>query len=151
MAESDGYAAAVERLAPCGLDCRRCVAFAEGSVKDQAAGLMHDLRGYEAIARVVADRVPAMAGYSAFVEVLEFFAGASCGGCRSRSAAMPFCSAGECFREKGVDFCFQCDEYPCERNRYPENLHKRWRTINDRMRDVGVTRYVRESLELPRY
>ena len=50
-----------------------------------------------------------------------------------------------------MDYCFQCDEYPCSRTDYPENFDKRWRAINDRMREVGVEDYYRESLQTPRY
>jgi len=38
---------------------------------------------------------------------------------------LPFCAARNRFKEKGVDFCFRCEEYPCGRNQYPPNLEKR--------------------------
>lgn len=64
---------------------------------------------------------------------------------------LPFCAARICYQEKGVDYCFQCDEYPCRRNGYPENLDRRWPEKIDRMREVGVEQFYRESLETPRY
>lgn len=145
------YQEIVERLAPCGIDCERCVMCSQGRVRRLAADLAEALRGFENMAPRVADRIPGLLEYDRFADILEFFAGASCAGCRAGGAALPFCAARTCFREKGVDFCFQCDEYPCGRNSFPENLHARWREHNDRMREVGVERFYRESLERPRY
>lgn len=99
----------------------------------------------------VADRVPALAEYERFREILCLFAGADCPGCRAGGSPLPFCAARTCFREQKVDFCFQCDLYPCDRNQYPENLGQRWRACNDRMREVGAEQYYQESLEKPRY
>jgi hypothetical protein len=72
-------------------------------------------------------------------------------GCRQGNAQTPFCAAKDCFREKGVDFCFQCDEYPCHRNHFPPNLEQRWRAYNDRMREVGAERFYEEQRAKPRY
>ena len=99
----------------------------------------------------VADRVPALGGYDRFKAVLDFFTEANCMGCRAGGAGMPSCAARNCFKEQGVDFCFQCDEYPCARNDYPENLERRWRAANDRMVEVGAEQFYQESLSKPRY
>ena len=151
MTEELSYGDVVERLAPCGIDCERCVMCGWGRVKDLAAGLAKALAGFENMAPRVADRFPVLRGYEGFAGVLELFAGAACAGCRHGGSALPFCAARTCFKEQGVDFCFQCAEYPCTRNSYPENLMQRWRAKNDRMLEVGVKQYYQESLERPRY
>jgi hypothetical protein len=138
-------------LAPCGLDCNRCVWRLHGEVQVEAERLVRALEGFDKMAPLLSERVPALAHYEEFLEVLSFFSGADCLSCRDGGSQLSFCSARVCFREKGVDFCFECDEYPCTRNRYPENLLQRWRTNNDRMREVGVERYYQERLERPRY
>lgn len=89
--------------------------------------------------------------YPRFAEVLGLLAGAPCTGCRSGGSTLPFCAARVCHKENNVDFCFQCAEYPCERNQFPGNLQQRWRAINDRMREAGVEQYYRESLSRSRY
>lgn len=124
---------------------------AGGRVQNLAAGLAEALQGFERMAPRVADRVPALAAYDGFAEVLRFFTEATCVGCRAGGSQLPFCSARTCFREQGVDFCFQCAEYPCGRNMYPENLAERWRGRNDRMREVGVEEFYAESLRESRY
>jgi hypothetical protein len=149
--EEISYQQVVETLAPCGIDCERCVRYRSGSVKRLATELGQALQGFERMASKSADRVPALRDYDRFAEVLAFFQEADCAGCREGGCPLPFCAARDCFREKGVDFCFQCDEYPCGRNQYPEMMAERWRAINDRMRDAGPERYYLESLEKPRY
>lgn len=151
MSDDFTYEEVVERLAPCGIDCERCVRCAHGSVKQAAQDLAESLTGFEKMAPRMADHVPALAQYSGFVEVLDFFSQADCEGCRAGGSQLPFCATRTCFAEKGVNFCFECDEYPCERNQYPQNLAERWRACNDRMRDVGAVAYYRESLGKPRY
>jgi hypothetical protein len=151
MEEAPTYAQILERLAPCGIDCERCVMCSQGRVKNLAAGLAQALEGFENMAPKVADRVPCLGEYDRFAEVLALFAGAGCTGCRDGGQPLPFCAARTCFKEQGVDFCFQCDEYPCERNTFPENLAWRWREYNDRMREVGLEQFYRESLAKPRY
>lgn len=149
--EETTYEQILERLAPCGIDCQRCVRHRSGSVKRLAAELGEALEGFEKMAARSSDRVPVLRDYDRFAEVLGFLRGADCAGCREGGYPLPFCAARECFREKGVDFCFQCDEYPCGRNQYPETMDERWRAINERIRAVGPEQYYRESLERPRY
>ena len=145
------YGKIVEILAPCGLDCSRCVRFAGGKVANLSTSLGAALTGFDRMAAMAADRVPAFKDYKAFLEVLKVFKQADCKGCRAGGCQAPFCSAGNCFREKGVDFCFQCDEYPCSRNNYPASLDSRWHSFNDRMKEVGVEKFYEEQKEKPRY
>jgi Protein of unknown function (DUF3795) len=145
------YEEILDRLAPCGLDCHRCVMCVDGVIKRSAGELAAALEGFQNMAPRAAARATVLAGYQQFAEVLALFAEASCTGCRSGGATFPFCSARTCFKEQGVDYCFQCSEYPCTRNEYPENFQERWRANNDRMREVGVEQYYRESLQQPRY
>jgi hypothetical protein len=124
---------------------------ADGVIQRSATELATALEGFDAMAARMADHVPALAGYQQFAQVLDMFAGATCIGCRGGGSSLPFCAARRCYKEKGVDYCFQCEEYPCGFNDYPETFEKQWRTVNDRMREVGVEEYYRESLESPRY
>jgi hypothetical protein len=151
MDEDLSYREVVERLAPCGIDCWRCVRYEAGDIKRLAAELSRALEGFESMAARSADRVPELQHYDRFVEILGFLREGDCAGCRAGGYPLPFCAARVCTREKGVDFCFQCDEYPCSRNQYPEGLAERWRVINERMREVGPLEYYCESLTKPRY
>jgi len=141
-----------ENLAPCGLDCGRCVRFQEGAVAKAARSLVAGLEGYAKMAAKMANMVPVLAGYPQFEAVLALMAAADCTGCRNGSAnCLPLCAAKTCFREKRVDFCADCGEFPCERNRYPEPLKQRWIENNRRIREIGAGAYYQEQLQKPRY
>lgn len=151
MDDEPTYQQILGRLAPCGIDCQRCVMCADGVIQRSATELSAALEGFEKMAPRMAAHAPALTGYRRFADVLDLFAGAGCTGCRAGGSNLPFCAARRCFKEQGVDFCFQCDEYPCTRNDYPESFEERWRAGNDRMREVGVEEYYRETLRKPRY
>jgi hypothetical protein len=50
-----------------------------------------------------------------------------------------------------VDFCFQCNEFPCERTVFDPDLKDRWIAMNARMKEVGVQTYLLETKDLCRY
>jgi len=145
------YEEILEHLAPCGIDCYRCVAYKDGPVGQMASRLKDALTGFERMAAIRSDNIPVLKHYSEFIEILDFLAQGECRGCRKGSACVPFCAAKDCFKEKNVDFCFQCEEYPCSRNSYPQNLAKRWAAYNDRMKEVGVENFYEEQSKKPRY
>lgn len=145
------YKEAVERLAPCGLDCSRCADYAGGEIQKLSVRLGELLNGYLRLARVKEDINPAFTGYPQFEEVLKSFAQAACSGCRGNHVLCPIeCAAGECSREKGVDFCFQCQEFPCSKKIDPQ-IQKRWMKFNQRMKEIGVVEFCQEQSRLPRY
>lgn len=138
-------------LAPCGLDCGRCADYENGEIKDLSIRLVQLLGNYRRVAEMKAETKPLFNNYSQFEEMLTSFSQASCSGCRGENVLCPIaCTAKTCHREKGVDFCFRCGEYPCEKQ-FTGRLRERWRKINDRMKEVGVVQYYYEQNELPRY
>lgn len=146
------YKDILPHVAPCGLDCMRCADYEHGEIKQLSSRLIQLLGNYSPVARMKTEGKPAFKGYAQFEEILTSFANASCSGCRGENVLCPIatCSAKTCYREKGVDFCFQCDEYPCEKQ-FSGRLRERWRYINDRMKEIGATEYYFEQLKVPRY
>ena len=53
--------------------------------------------------------------------------------------------------KKGVDFCFQCDEFPCEKTNLDSGLKYRWIQMNNQMKEIGIESYFQETADLPRY
>jgi hypothetical protein len=145
------YDEVVRKLAPCGLDCSRCADYQDGEIKELSAKLLDLLEGYERLATLKSTIIPAFKGYGEFKELLELFAHVSCGGCRSENVKCPVdCPAKICHKEKGVDFCFQCDEFPCDRE-FEGNLREQWITNNQRMKEIGVVNFYMERSKLPRH
>ncbi len=145
------YHKVVQRIAACGLDCGRCADYQKGEIKELSERLLNLLTGYDRLVKIKSQANPAFEGYDKFKEVLNVFAGASCGGCRSENVKCPVdCHAKTCHKEKRVDFCFQCNEYPCSKQ-FEGKLRERWMEKNNRMREIGVMDFYKEQSKLPRY
>jgi len=145
------YHEVLTNLAPCGLDCSRCADYQKGEIKELSSKLLKLLGDYERLAKIKSEKKPEFAGYAQFKEILTVFSEAACGGCRSENCLCPItCVTKTCHKEKGVDFCFQCVEYPCQRQHNPI-LRKRWMQNNNRMKEVGVVRFYEEQVKAPRY
>jgi len=120
----------LDAVAACGLDCMDCPIH-ERNITDELAGRLSSAYGC----------VPEKT---------------ACGGCRSdaRSVLCPAeCATLDCSRERGVDFCFECDGFPCDKlhpaadmaDKLPHNL----KVYNScRMREKGVERWLKEESRL---
>jgi hypothetical protein len=56
-----------------------------------------------------------------------------------------------CYKDKGIDFCFQCDEFPCDKTNFDPDLKRRWIQMGSRMKEIGVEAYYAETKDAPRY
>jgi hypothetical protein len=145
------YAEVTKRLSTCGLDCSRCAEYDQGEIKELSEKMLELLSGYARVAGMKADQQPVFKHYKQFEDILKALSLATCAGCREINNSCPVkCTAKRCHKEKGVDFCFECSEYPCE-NPIFAPLKERWRNNNDRMKKIGVTEFYCEQAKLPRY
>jgi len=145
------YNEILERLAPCGLNCIKCMAFAEGDIKKNANELKKLLGAFDLYARRFSHFASVFENYPSFKKLLDYFAQAGCKGCRKGECLYPNCGVASCYKEKGVDFCFQCEEFPCAQSNFDPNLKERWIKMNRRMKEVGVEAYFEEAKDFPRY
>lgn len=145
------YKEILDVLAPCGLNCRKCFAHCDGEIGTLSSGLRERLGSFDRYAERFSAFLPVFRNYPSFKELLGYLATPDCKGCRQGTCKYPNCGVVLCYRQKGVDFCFQCKDFPCNRTNFDPDLQRRWLTINRRMRDVGAERYLRETKDLPRY
>ncbi len=138
-------------LAPCGLNCMKCQAYAGGDIKSHAMELKRLLGSFDSYAGRFSRFLPVFKNYPAFKDLLNQFSQANCRGCRSGDCKYPNCGVASCYKLKGVDFCFQCAEFPCSRTNFDPNLHQRWLTMGRRMKELGVEAYYEETKDKPRY
>ena len=122
-----------ELTAPCGLDCFNCELYEE-NLNEQMAQFMHEKTG-----------VPREA--------------ISCKGCRAQDGKhfhIPDgCTTLNCVKEKGVDFCSDCGDFPCAMlapladgaDRFPHNF-KLYNLC--RIKKVGIDAWIEESFDIRR-
>lgn len=125
-------------LAPCGLSCERCFAYVDGDIRRLSQELEERLGNFAPYAEryVTLLEAPVFDRYSAVRELLDFFAAENCRGCRNESCRLfRDCGVRSCHQEKQVDFCCECDAFPCDRTRFPEALYNAWVRINGIMRE----------------
>jgi hypothetical protein len=144
----------LKKLAPCGLSCEKCFAFADGNIRHYSGELKKALGNFAPFAKRFSDLLeePVFNMYPYFDLQLDHFTKVKCKGCRVDNCLLfKSCRVCSCSANKEVDFCFQCDEFPCKHSGFDENLYNRWVRINTRMKEVGVETYYQENKELPRY
>jgi len=145
------YPDIIKLLAPCGLNCGKCQAFREGDIRKNALELKRLLGSFDTYAERFSAFLPVFRNYPAFRELLNHFSEANCKGCRQGDCKYPNCGVPACYKDQGVDFCFQCQEFPCDKTNFDPNLKQRWISMNTRMKEVGVEAFFEETKDLPRY
>lgn len=144
----------LDSLGPCGINCRKCFAFKDGIIKHQSENLRESLGNFEIYAKrfnILLDE-PIFSKYPDFKEMLDYFASSSCLGCRKQECHLfKSCNVRNCHKEKSIDFCFQCNEFPCNKSGFDTHLEQRWININLRMKEIGVEKYYNEIKDTTRY
>ncbi|WP_432735694.1 DUF3795 domain-containing protein [Maridesulfovibrio sp. FT414] len=141
-------------IAPCGLDCSRCVGCSAGNVAEHARIIADTLgANFHNYAGRLASFNPAMNSYPQFRELLDSLSNPSCDGCRSENrTCLPQCNVSDCVKERNIEFCFECEEFPgCGRTGLPEPLLARWEKNNRIMQKLGVDGYIELQARKPRY
>ena len=141
----------LKELGHCGLSCGKCLAFSEGDIGRLSQELQQRLGAFGPYAERFATFTPVFGNYPAFEELLEHLAESNCAGCRAGGCRNAGCGVRKCAQEHGIDFCFQCDEFPCDPPGFPPPLKEKWLAIGRRMNDVGAERYYEETRDEPRY
>lgn len=145
------YEEILNMLAPCGLNCRKCLANSQGEIKKHSHELKKLLGNFDRYAERFSGFMPVFKNYPQFKAVLEFLTQGNCSGCRNGDCKYPNCGVAKCYQGKGVDFCFQCEEFPCDKTNFDPELKQRWLKMNHRMKQIGIEEYFEETKELPRY
>jgi len=141
-------------LAPCGLSCEKCFAHESGDIRKHSLNLKEKLGNFDIYAKrfetLLGD--PIFKKYPDFKIMLDYFAAENCKGCRKENCKLfENCGVRSCHQQKEIDFCFQCDEFPCDKTNFDEHLQKRWVKLNERIREIGIERYYAETKDKPRY
>lgn len=140
------------RLAPCGLSCGKCLAYADGPIQRLSKALGDELGdNFAAYAERFKGMNPVFGKYPAMRGLLDYLAIGSCSGCREKGCLFKECKVTACVKEKGVDYCYQCDEFPCDRHGMPQGLAERWQANNEKMQEIGPQKWFDGCRNHPRY
>jgi len=125
----------------CGLYCGLCSARSRGP---QEAKALHDTmrkEGYESWG----GRLPNFKEFWAFLTDLADIDKA-CPGCR-QDGGPPLCGIRKCARQRGVDICAFCDEFPCHRIEALAQGYHMLIPDCERMRRIGIDAWIAEQEE----
>ncbi len=143
-----------ETIAPCGLCCETCFAHVNGEIRKLCIQLKEKLGNFHINAKRFETLLeePIFKKYPDFKAMLDYFASENCHGCRNEHCKLfKNCGVRPCHQEKGVDFCYQCDEFPCNHTNFDKNLYKGWVAINEIIRKKGIETYCKGAKIRPRY
>lgn len=155
----------LQYVAPCSLLCYACGSFKDGPVSECARRLHTYWEGYcEFRSRYLPEesRSAWHTEFKAFDDTLQYLGGASCPGCRNNPPSnkgtwgcLEGCVPQACVKEHGVDFCAECDEFPCQKAKdfftTHENLVDEWESGNRRIKEVGAEAYFEEKKDISHY
>jgi hypothetical protein len=139
------------KIAPCGLACYTCTAAKEGAIQAHSQALLTLLESFDRFAEQFSGYEPRLKKYPDFLQVLQLFSKASCQGCRSGQCPYPGCPVQPCITEKGHDFCFECESFPCEQEGFDPALKAKWLSANRRMSEIGVEAFFYEVKDKSHY
>lgn len=131
---------------PCGLMCYTCPGFCDGAIKEHSEALLALRKGFrEFLSKGTTD----LTEYDQYIERLKADADPSCPGCRKIDGKGRGCIKGcfipECAKEQGVDFCGECDAFPCARieesSLYSEEVKKGFREGSLLIKEHGAEKY----------
>ena len=95
---------------------------------------------------------PKFEKYQDFKEMLHLLASNNCKGCRQEQCHLfKNCKVRDCYKTKGIDYCFLCNCFTCNNTGFDDNLQNRWLTINRRIKEIGLENYYNEIKDKPRY
>jgi len=145
------YTKILDELAPCGLNCRKCLFNSKGKIKLLSSSLQECFGSFDNYAKRFSTFQPVFNNYPNFKTLLDFLSKVECDGCRSGKCEYPNCGVFQCYSKKGIDFCFQCKEFPCDTTNFDDDLKRRWLLMNNKMKEIGVKHYYQEMKNTPRY
>jgi hypothetical protein len=138
-------------IAPCGLLCYTCDAMKDGVINASAKKLLYVLGSYDSFldgspgSRTISDK------YNDFKEVLEYLANGKCHGCREDHCMDSNCIIPKCTEDRGILFCFECKDFPCDKTGFPTGLREKWIRKNNKIKEIGIEQFFEEEKKVPHY
>lgn len=131
-------------VAPCGKLCSSCADYYDGQIRKQADALHYAMKGYDGFLGTE-KFYKGWKDFREFQKYLTKLSCASCKGCRAGGTCANKCQEcviPKCTKARGIAFCGECSEYPCDRSDIHNGSALRdWRERNDYIKENGVEAY----------
>jgi len=130
--------------------CASCAYF-RGTMVDVAKNLLGYAERYGSL-RLIAER-SRPCNFDEFLKGLRWLASQSkpCRGCRFGGgwSWWPDCPVRDCTIQKGIDFCYECNDFPCKELKEEPLLDRKKMIIetNNRIKTLGIERHVEQLKE----
>lgn len=149
-------------VAPCSLLCYTCPAYKDGAISKCASTLCNYFEGYYDFndANIPDEYRSWLTEFKSFYDKLEKYKKRPCVACRnnppSSSGCIEGCVIRSCTKERGVNFCSECSDFPCEKaNNFFAKINQTiltdWRNGNQRIKEVGIKQYFEEKKDVSHY
>ena len=147
-------------VAPCALCCHTCPGCKDGIIAKTAAVLHRYFEGYYEfqVKNFSEDWQPSTQKTKEFYDKLGKYSKPACHGCRDNThgkCCIKGCFILECTQQHGVDFCAECQEFPCTRiydgNVFRDEFIADWQARNERINKVGIEQYCSEVMSYSHY
>lgn len=146
----------LDYVAPCSIPCYSCISFKDGPASEGARRVYNYSEGWcEFRSAYVPEekREEWIKETKRFRDGLKFLGGASCPGCRNNPPSnkdgwgyLEGCVIPACVKEHGVDFCAECDEFPCDKI-----CDKIRESGSRRIKEIGIEAYFEEKKDVSHY
>lgn len=133
-----------------------CPGFCNGAIKKHSEALLKLREGFrEFLSKWHTD----MTEYDKYIERLKIDAAPDCPGCRKIDGKARGCIKGcfipECVKEHGIDFCGECDAFPCtkikESTLYGDEVKKGFYEGSLLIREHGVEKFFEMKKDISHY
>lgn len=146
-------------VAPCSMFCSTCTGCKYGEISYHSKELLRLLEGHKEFLdkNLKKEHRHKLEEYLVFEKKLKKLANPKCNGCRTGGAngcSIKGCFINKCVLEHNVNYCGECDLFPCEKvNKkvFSENIIKKWLDGNKRIKEVGIEKYYEEGKDIPHY
>jgi len=143
-----------EHVSRCGrYYCPMCDYFRGGKVR-AAKNLLYFVERSGSLRLIAQDQKAC--NFNEFLKGLRWLASQDkpCKGCRSGGgwSWWPDCPVRDCTAQRGLDFCYQCADFPCKKLKQEPLLPYKTAIIetNNRIKKIGIERHVEQLKELHR-
>lgn len=146
-------------IAPCSMFCSTCTGCQYGQISYHAKELLRLLEGHEEFLdkNLEKDYRHKLDEFKAFSAKLKKYAYPKCAGCRNgkaNSCSIKGCIIPECIKQHNVDFCAECQEFPCNKVNetiYTKKTIEKWKNGSKKIKECGIQKYYESHKNLPHY